>query len=116
MRRPNVHQYYIYMMTNRWLNVLYVGVTNSLETRVWQHKSKGLPGFTRKYNCDRLVYFEIYQEITQAIAREKQIKAWSRAKKDALIATINPEWKDLAADWYANDSAEGIPRRLRGSE
>jgi len=104
------------MMTNAWKNVLYTGVTNSLETRVWQHKNKAIPGFTKKYNCDRLVYYEINEDINQSIAREKQIKAWSRAKKDALIATMNPEWNDLAADWYSSDPAEGIPRRLRGSE
>ena len=107
-------QYFVYMLTNRWRNVLYTGVTNSLEKRVWQHKNKAVPGFTKKYNCDRLVYFESYGEIEQAIAREKQIKAWSRAKKDALIATLNPDWNDLASDWY--DEKEGIPRRLRGSE
>ena len=62
------------------------------------------------------MYIEIYEDIDQAIARETQIKTWRRAKKDALIATMNPEWNDLAADWYSNDAAEGIPRRLRGSE
>ena len=96
----NVHQYFVYMLTNRWKNVLYTGVTNSLERRVWQHKHGAIPGFTKKYNCDRLVYIEIYDRIEQAIAREKQIKGWTRAKKDALIATQNPEWNDLAADWY----------------
>ncbi len=116
MRHTNVHQYYVYMMTNRWRNVLYTGVTKSLEKRVWQHKNKVAPGFTKKYNCDRLVYFEIHEDVKETIAREKQIKAWRRSKKDELIAILNPDWKDLAADWYANDSTEGIPRRLRGSE
>lgn len=87
-------------MTNRWRNVVYVGVTNSLERRVWQHKNGTLPGFTKRYNCDRLVYFEDYERIEQAIAREKQIKGLTRAKKDAVIARMNPEWKDLAAEWY----------------
>ena len=103
-------QYLIYMMTNRWKNVLYTGVTNSLEHRVWQHKNKAVPGFTKKYNCDRLVYFEEYAEIDQAIARETQLKAWSRKKKDALIARMNPEWKDLAAEWYE----EGDPSTSLG--
>jgi len=93
------HQYYVYMVSNRWHNVLYIGVTNSLETRMWQHKAKAIPGFTKKYNCDQLVYFELYERIEQAIAREKQLKGWVRAKKDALIARMNPEWKDLAAKW-----------------
>jgi putative endonuclease len=100
-------QYFIYMMTNRWLNVLYTGITNSLQRRVWQHKNKAVPGFTKKYNCDRLVYFEQYDEVTHAIAREKQIKNWPRAKKNALVETLNPQWTDLAADWYT-DSV--IPR------
>ena len=106
--------YFVYMMTNRWHTVLYTGITNSLQSRTWQHKTHAVPGFTKKYNCDRLVYFELYNEVDQAIAREKQIKGWSRAKKDALIATKNPTWEDLARDWY--DKSEGVPRRLRGSE
>src|ERR1051326_5862805 len=97
---PKVHQYAVYMMTNRWKNVLYTGVTSALATRVWQHKNGALPGFTKKYNCDRLVFFEISERIESAIAREKQIKGWTRAKKNALIATMNREWIDLAEEWY----------------
>src|SRR3954452_21987532 len=93
-------QYFVYILTNRWHNVLYTGMTNSLERRIWEHKTHAIPGFTKKYNCDRLIYFEEYGEVTQAIAREKQIKPWNRAKKHALIAMTNPEWKDLAADWF----------------
>jgi putative endonuclease len=66
-------------------------------------QNKVVEGFTKKYNCSLLVYIEIYDEIDQAIAREKQIKGWSRAKKNALVNTTNPQWNDLAADWY-NDS------------
>src|SRR5215213_4891554 len=95
-------QYWVYLLTNRWKNVLYTGVTNSLEHRIWQHKDKAVPGFTKQYNCDRLVHFEEYDEVTQAIAREKQIKAWSRAKKDALVSASNPEWVDLAGDWFTD--------------
>ncbi|HVG22983.1 MAG TPA: GIY-YIG nuclease family protein [Thermoanaerobaculia bacterium] len=105
-------QYWVYMMTNRWHSVLYIGVTNSLEKRVCQHKNKVISGFTEQYNCDRLVYFEIYDEITQAVAREKQLKKWSRPKKELLIAQMNPQWDDLAADWYR----EGvIPSEVEGS-
>jgi putative endonuclease len=100
-RSMTTHQYYTYMLTNRWHNVLYIGVTKSLEVRVWQHKAKLLSGFTKDYNCDQLVYFEIYERIEQAIAREKQLKGWRRAKKDALIARTNPELKDLSAEWEA---------------
>jgi len=112
MRGSNVHQYFIYMMTNKWKNVLYTGVTNSLERRVWQHKNGTFDGFTKKYNCHDLVYYEIYDYIDQAIAREKQVKKWPRAKKNALINSMNPEWTDLAADWYRSEPAEGIPRRV----
>lgn len=93
-------QYFVYMLTNFELTVLYTGVTNSLERRVWQHKNRAADGFTKQYRCDRLVYFEEYSEITQAIAREKQIKGWTRAKKNALVNGSNPRWSDLAADWY----------------
>jgi putative endonuclease len=75
---------------------LYTGVSNSLERRNWEHKNKVHRGFTARYNCDILVYYEIYDDIDQAIAREKQIKGWSRAKKNALVETINPLWHDLA--------------------
>jgi putative endonuclease len=92
--------YWIYLMTNRWKNVLYTGVSNSLENRIWQHKNGAVPGFTKKYNCDRLVYFEEYSEITDAIAREKQIKGWTRVKKNALVTAKNPDWQDLAEHWY----------------
>ena len=98
-----MNEYYVYMLMNRWKTVLYTGVTNSLHRRVWEHKQKQVRGFTKQYNCEYLVYFETYNDITQAIAREKQIKGWTRSKKNALIATLNPEWKDLAADWYSRD-------------
>ena len=95
------HQYYVYMVSNRWHNVVYIGVTNSLERRMWEHKAGKISGFTKKYNCDQLVYFELYENIVQAIAREKQLKGWRRAKKDALIAKMNPELRDLSAEWEA---------------
>ncbi len=101
MRDTNVHQYWVYMMSNRWNTVLYTGVSNSLQRRVWQHKNGAIPGFTKKYNCTKLVYYEEYDRIDQAIAREKQIKGWLRARKDVLVATMNPEWKDIAEDWYS---------------
>jgi putative endonuclease len=93
-------QYFVYLMTNFDRTVLYTGVTSSLDRRVWQHKNGSFEGFTKKYKCDRLVCFEEYSEISQAIAREKQIKGWTRAKKNALISAMNAEWKDLAADWF----------------
>ena len=79
---------------------LYTGVTSNLERRVLQHRGKLLPGFTARYNINRLVYYEVCGEIWAAIAREKQIKSWSRKKKIALIESVNRDWKDLSADWY----------------
>ena len=87
--------YYIYILTNKYHNVLYTGVTNDLKRRVYEHKEKLLPGFTAKYNVDRLVYYEECSDILQAIAREKQIKGGSRQKKLDLINGFNPEWNDL---------------------
>ena len=88
-------QYYTYIMTNKNNTVLYTGITNNLERRIYEHKHKLLGGFTKKYNIDKLVYYEIYKRIDDAIAREKQIKAGSRKKKIDLINSINSEWKDL---------------------
>lgn len=90
--------YHVYIMTNNSHYVLYTGVTNNLPLRVYQHKQKIGGEFTGKYNIDKLVYCEEYDDINRAIAREKQIKAGSRKKKEALINGLNPGWKDLSAD------------------
>ena len=82
-------------MTNKLNSVLYTGVTSNLEKRVHEHKSKLIEGFTKKYNVDKLVYYEVFDDINDAITREKQIKAGSRQKKIDLITSINPAWKDL---------------------
>jgi putative endonuclease len=94
--------YYVYVMTNN-TRTLYTGVTNNLEKRVLQHKRKLLPGFTRQYNINRLVYYETFGDIRAAIRREKQIKGWLRAKKVALVLAANPHWKDLSEGWYGNE-------------
>ena len=86
---------YIYLVANKYNNVLYVGVTNDLIRRIYEHKHKLTKGFTQKYNVDRLVYYEVCSDIVVAIEREKQIKGWSRDKKNALVQTINPDWNDL---------------------
>ncbi len=93
-----MRQYYVYIMTNR-SGTLYTGVTNDLARRVYEHRNKLIPGFTAKYNITKLVYFEITNDVRTAIAREKQFKGWLRAKKIALIASVNPNWDDLSADW-----------------
>ena len=87
--------YCIYILTNKNNSVLYVGVTNNLTGRIWEHKSKLIEGFTKKYNVDKLVYFESFDSPESAIKREKQLKAGSRKKKIELINSLNPEWKDL---------------------
>jgi putative endonuclease len=91
-------QYFIYILTNN-SKTLYVGVTNNLEKRIYEHKNESVPGFTRKYKIKKLVYFESTQDVTSAIAREKQIKGWLRSKKIALIEKANPDWKDLSENW-----------------
>lgn len=88
--------YYVYLLTN-WNNkVLYVGVTNNLARRVFEHKSKVTKGFTQKYNLHKLVYFEETTDVAAAITREKEIKKWRREKKNNLVSSINPEWRDLS--------------------
>jgi putative endonuclease len=90
-------QYYVYVLASI-SKVLYVGVTSDLVRRVWEHKEKSVPGFTQKYNVHLLVYYEATGDVESAIVREKQIKAYRREKKVALIEGMNPEWKDLYRD------------------
>ena len=93
-----MNQYYVYIITNA-SKTLYTGVTNNLQRRVYEHRNKLIPGFTAKYNIGKLVYFEIFNDINTAIAREKQIKGWIRKKKIDLIESVNPEWIDLSQEW-----------------
>ena len=97
MRRPQ--EYFVYILSSK-SRVLYTGITNNLAQRVYQHKQKIVPGFTKKYNINRLVYYETCSDVNAAIAREKEIKGWLRKKKIALIESSNPVWKDLSADWF----------------
>ena len=88
--------YYVYIMTN-WSNkVLYIGITNNLVRRCYEHKHKIIRGFTEKYNVNKLVYFDTTNDINEAIKREKQLKGWTRSKKINLIESINPMWNDLS--------------------
>jgi putative endonuclease len=89
-------QYYVYIMTNKKDKVLYTGVTNNLTKRMYEHKSRLIEGFTKKYNVDKLVYYEVYNDINDAIEREKQIKKGNRQKKIDLISKMNPSWNDLS--------------------
>ena len=90
------NKYYVYMMTNKNNNVLYIGVTDNLCRRVNEHKTGAVEGFTKKYNVKKLVYAEQFNEVKCAIAREKQLKGWVRVKKNNLIASVNPNWEEIA--------------------
>ena len=98
MRHQEMKQYYVYIMTNRSYT-LYTGVTNNLQRRVYEHKHHMVTGFTSRYQVIYLVYFEETPDVYAAIAREKQIKGWLRAKKIALIESVNPDWRDLSEGW-----------------
>jgi putative endonuclease len=89
-------RYFVYLLTNWNSEVMYVGVTNDLERRLYEHKNKMIKGFTEKYNVDKLVYFEETQDIYAAITREKEIKKWRREKKNKLVNQVNPAWEDLS--------------------
>ena len=89
------HVGYVYVMANKTDSVLYIGVTSDLIKRVYEHKNNFVQGFTNKYNVHKLVYYEVFGDIISAIEREKQLKGWRRAKKDALIDMMNPERRDL---------------------
>jgi len=90
-----IKQSYVYILTNTNNTTLYTGVTSNLKKRVWEHKNNVAEGFTKKYNLHKLVYYEVFGDIRQAIEREKQLKAGSRSKKESLINILNPKWEDL---------------------
>jgi putative endonuclease len=94
-----MHQnYFVYILTNQRHTVLYIGITNDLERRLFEHGASGRIHFARQYNTDKLIYFEAYPDPVSAIPREKQLKRWRRSKKEALIAVLNPEWRDLFSE------------------
>ncbi len=94
------HNYYIYIISN-WNNkVIYIGMTNDLERRIYEHKNKIFEGFSKKYNLNKLVYYEYTNDVNAAIRREKEIKKWRREKKNKLIESMNPEWKDLEVEIF----------------
>ena len=104
-------RYYVYIMASRSLN-LYTGITDNICRRALEHKSGEFEGFTKRYNINRLVYYETFKYLNNAIAREKQIKAWTRAKRLALIKSTNPAWQDLAHGWGERVELQ-IPRCAR---
>jgi putative endonuclease len=110
-----VKQYYVYIMTNK-SKTLYVGVTDNLERRLYEHENKLVEGFTKRYNITKLVYFEETNDVLSALQREKQVKGWLRRKKIALIESVNPNWTDLSAGWFQQCQqechSEGVERVL----
>ncbi|HTQ32292.1 MAG TPA: GIY-YIG nuclease family protein [Opitutaceae bacterium] len=97
---PPAHKsYWVYILTNKPHGTLYIGVTNSIDRRVWQHKTRALDGFTKRYGLNRLVYFEEFRDVAGAIDREKELKGWLRRKKIDLIQKENPLWRDLSEGW-----------------
>jgi putative endonuclease len=104
-------RYYVYIMASRSLN-LYTGITDDIYLRALEHKSGRIDGFTKRYNINRLVYYETFRYVNNAIAREKQIKAWTRAKRVALIKGLNPTWQDPAEGWGEKFELQ-IPRFAR---
>jgi putative endonuclease len=91
-------RFWVYIMSSN-SGTLYTGMTNSLDRRVFEHKRHLIPGFTAKYDCTRLVWFEEHSDVHNAVAREKQIKGWLRARQICLIESVNPHWNDLARNW-----------------
>jgi putative endonuclease len=98
---PRKQRFYYFYTLSSLPGTLYAGITNNIYNRTLQHKSKETPGFTSKYDVDRLVYYEVFKDVRAAIRREKEIKGWTRKKKIALVESVNPKWQDLAQGWGA---------------
>jgi len=113
-----MNRYWTYIVTNRKGGTLYIGVTDDLQRRLWEHREGTVPGFTKRYEVHVLVHFEETASIDDAIAREKQLKKWNRAWKVQLIESTNLDWKDLAQDFdiYRTFSLSGKPRKFFGPE
>ena len=114
MTRVNVKTFYVYILTNRRRTVLYVGITNSLERLLWYHRTANPKSFTGRYRVDRLVYYEQFDDVRDAISREKQIKGWRRSKKEELVVSKNPAWRDLRQELFGSGSGKVTAREQMG--
>jgi putative endonuclease len=115
MRDGHFYKFWVYIMASP-AGTLYIGMTGYLESRVQEHKSGSIEGFSQKYGCTRLVYCEAYDDVGKAVGREKQLKGWRREKKIALIEKVNPRWQDLAENWgremlFPGQSPKGVPTK-----
>ena len=107
---PPTHKcYWVYIITNRPNGTLYIGVTNSLERRMWQHKTGAMPGFSKRYGLKNLVWFEEFRDINNAIGRETELKGWLRKRKIDLIEKENRLWRDLSAGWFSEAKVAWSP-------
>ena len=95
-----MHRYWVYIVGNKSATAIYIGVTNNIQRRIAEHKLGTIPGYTQRYRCNRLLYFEEHQNVKHAIAREKELKGWKRERKESLIVSQNPHRIDLAGDWF----------------
>jgi putative endonuclease len=109
------HIYTVYMIASR-SRVPYIGMRNNPHRRVWEHKNDLIDGFTKEYKCHRLVYYESFDDVANAIDREKQLKHWNRTKKEWLIKQHNPTWEDLAAEWYLRHNTNQKSRSLHAPD
>jgi len=99
-RKNEVDMYYVYILTNKTDKVMYIGETNDLQRRLYEHKNELIEGFTKKYHVHKLVYYESYSNVKDAISREKSLKGLLRARKNALVETMNPNWDDLSKELF----------------
>jgi putative endonuclease len=97
--KENIYQFYVYILSNKKNGTLYIGMTNDLERRMFEHKHKIIDGFTKRYGLDKLIYFEQFQFVNDAIKREKRLKNWNRQWKIDMIEKENKDWNDLSFDW-----------------
>ena len=95
----NEKSYYVYILTNDWGNVMYVGMTSNIERRLYEHKLELADGFTKRYHVHKLVYYEQTNDAYAAVTRERQLKGWTRKRKNELVETVNPNWEDLSTSW-----------------
>ena len=103
------HDYWVYILTNKHRTTLYIGMTNDIEGRLWEHRWGETKGFTKRYHLNRLVWFEHFRDVSDAIACEKQLKGWLRKRKIELIERTNPNWVDLSADWDDEPKPDIVP-------